>query len=460
MARIAIIGAGLVGLGAALFLARRGHQVEVLERDPAPAPPDAEAAFVDWVRRGVPQARQSHLFRGLSSRVLAEETPDLLAELAAASYCDTPAGLFGDPAIKSLFARRLAYEAIVRRAAERERGVTLHAGLEAVGLVAREQGGVPHVAAVRTEDGQELAADLVVDASGRWTKSRDWLDAVGAWPWPETLQETPIFYLTRWYRLRPGARMPPMRYPLAAPQPYMVVLAFPGDAGALSVSLAPSMHDPCRALLRDPQVFERILAELPPIAALLDAATPLTEPAPLARINNCHRRLCGDAGPIVTGFVLLGDAVDHTNPTLGRGVSLGLLQAQALARTAEQAAACPIDHAVAFDAWTEAHIGPWFASQVANDGAYLAAQAASIAGKEAAPTPEVRFHRAAQALAETDEEIALAAAREAHMLTAPGAVARDARLSARVRAFMERNPQAAPSRATLSRPAFEALATA
>src|SRR5262249_26125270 len=154
MARVVIIGAGLVGLGAALFLARRGHQVEVLEKDPAPAPDDPEAAFEAWARRGVPQARHSHLFRGLSSRVLAEETPDLLAALAPASYCDTPDGIFGDPEIKSLFARRLVYEAVVRRAVERERGVTLNAGVEVAGLVARDDRGVPRVVAVRTEDGQ------------------------------------------------------------------------------------------------------------------------------------------------------------------------------------------------------------------------------------------------------------------------------------------------------------------
>ena len=33
MARIAIVGAGMTGLGAALFLAGRGHAVDLIEQD-------------------------------------------------------------------------------------------------------------------------------------------------------------------------------------------------------------------------------------------------------------------------------------------------------------------------------------------------------------------------------------------------------------------------------------------
>jgi phytoene dehydrogenase-like protein len=41
MATILVLGAGMNGLTTAMLLARDGHDVTVLERDPAPPPPAA-----------------------------------------------------------------------------------------------------------------------------------------------------------------------------------------------------------------------------------------------------------------------------------------------------------------------------------------------------------------------------------------------------------------------------------
>ena len=43
VALVVVVGAGIAGLGAALALARRGHRVELLEGDAAPAPAAPEA---------------------------------------------------------------------------------------------------------------------------------------------------------------------------------------------------------------------------------------------------------------------------------------------------------------------------------------------------------------------------------------------------------------------------------
>jgi cation diffusion facilitator CzcD-associated flavoprotein CzcO len=48
MARIVVLGAGLTGLAAALVLARDGHQVRVLERDPAEPVGEAEDLWKGW----------------------------------------------------------------------------------------------------------------------------------------------------------------------------------------------------------------------------------------------------------------------------------------------------------------------------------------------------------------------------------------------------------------------------
>src|SRR5581483_4077350 len=49
MAKIVVTGGGIVGLSAAMLLARDGHQVTVLERDPT-EPPSPEDAWEQWSR--------------------------------------------------------------------------------------------------------------------------------------------------------------------------------------------------------------------------------------------------------------------------------------------------------------------------------------------------------------------------------------------------------------------------
>ncbi len=76
MARIVLIGAGVVGLGAAMLLARDGHQVTVLERDPALPPAEPTEAWERWQRPGLNQFRLPHMFLAGFRRVLDAELPE------------------------------------------------------------------------------------------------------------------------------------------------------------------------------------------------------------------------------------------------------------------------------------------------------------------------------------------------------------------------------------------------
>src|SRR5664279_3260238 len=84
MARIVVIGAGVVGLGAAMLLAGDGHQVVVLERDPAPPPNDPAEAWQHWQRPGVNQFRLPHGFMAGFRSVLDSELPAVSEALQAA----------------------------------------------------------------------------------------------------------------------------------------------------------------------------------------------------------------------------------------------------------------------------------------------------------------------------------------------------------------------------------------
>ena len=74
----------MCGLGAAMLLARDGHDVTVLERDADPVPDSPHDAWENWNRKGVAQFRQPHnLMPGL--RLLLEsDLPDVQEALRRA----------------------------------------------------------------------------------------------------------------------------------------------------------------------------------------------------------------------------------------------------------------------------------------------------------------------------------------------------------------------------------------
>jgi glycine/D-amino acid oxidase-like deaminating enzyme len=83
MARIVIIGAGVVGLGTAMLLAGDGHQVTVLERDPI-SPPEPVEAWERWQRPGLNQFRLPHFFLAGFRSVVDAELPEVSGALRAA----------------------------------------------------------------------------------------------------------------------------------------------------------------------------------------------------------------------------------------------------------------------------------------------------------------------------------------------------------------------------------------
>src|SRR5271157_794221 len=84
MARIVIVGAGVVGLGAGLLLCGDGHEVTVLERDAQAPPAGAEEIWGTWQRKGVSQFRLPHFFLARYRGLLDSELPEVKEELAAA----------------------------------------------------------------------------------------------------------------------------------------------------------------------------------------------------------------------------------------------------------------------------------------------------------------------------------------------------------------------------------------
>ena len=83
MARVTMVGSGVVGMGLAMLLAADGHEVTCVERDAEPPPGDAEAAWEHWDRRGVNQFRLLHTFLARFHQVVTGELPQVAAQLEA-----------------------------------------------------------------------------------------------------------------------------------------------------------------------------------------------------------------------------------------------------------------------------------------------------------------------------------------------------------------------------------------
>ncbi len=91
--KVCITGAGVAGLTAALFLARDGHDVVLLERDATPLPASSDEAF-QWQRRGAPQVRHPHAFLARIRNILRDDLPDVRRDLLDAGALEVAWGQF------------------------------------------------------------------------------------------------------------------------------------------------------------------------------------------------------------------------------------------------------------------------------------------------------------------------------------------------------------------------------
>src|SRR5437764_1654546 len=188
MARVVVMGAGVVGLTTAMLLGNDGHDVVVVERDPTEPNGDPDALWSGWERRGVNQFRLLHYFQPGFRAALERELPTVLAALDGAGALRhnvmalVPAELSGglrdgDEQYEALTARRPVMEAVLARCAASAPGVEIRRGVAVDGLITgtpAEQD-IPHVVGVRTADGAEIRADVVVDALGRRSPVASWL---------------------------------------------------------------------------------------------------------------------------------------------------------------------------------------------------------------------------------------------------------------------------------------------
>jgi len=397
MASVVVCGAGVVGLAAALMLARDGHEVTVYEGDPSVPPDDPAQAWTSWRRRGVAQFRQPHNLLPRFREVLAEELPEVVELLVAAGCFEgnalhpPPPGLVGftpgpdDERFRFVTGRRPVVEAVFAAAAGAA-GIPVHRGGAIAGLLTGDPvlPDTVHVAGVRTADGAEVHADLVVDATGRRTASTRWLTDVGA-PAPSVEAEDGGFaYYTRYFT---GPRRPVRRSAPYTPYDTFSLLTIPGDNDTWSVTVVTTTGDAPLKALRGTECFTRVVRACPAQAHWLDG-TPITDVVVMAGILDRRRRFVVDGRPVATGFAAVGDAWACANPTAARGLSVGLVHARLLRDVVRRHAHDPAGFPLAWDEATERVVTPFHLDQVRADRARAAAMSPDpIAPATSTPSP-------------------------------------------------------------------------
>jgi flavin-dependent dehydrogenase len=245
--------------------------------------------------------------------------------------------------------------------------VTLVAGhADTVTAAGAGVGGAESPATGLRVDGAELPADLVIDATGRNGRLG------GDGRAPAEGADCGLAYVSRHYELLPGATHGPVNNLLGLMTRFPGYLAgiFLQDAATVCLVIARRSTDRELAGLREGAAFDAAVRIIPGLAEWTDPARtrPISPVLPGGHLHNAYRGQLGPDGRLPRpGLVHLGDTVCTTNPTAGRGLATGLMQARAFIRLlAEKGGDVPAA-TLAFDQWCTRWIKPWYDDHMAWD---------------------------------------------------------------------------------------------
>jgi 2-polyprenyl-6-methoxyphenol hydroxylase-like FAD-dependent oxidoreductase len=336
-----VIGGSMAGLLAGRVLAEHFDRVTIVERDRFPL----GAEF----RSGVPQARHAHILLARGRMILEQFFPTLMADLLAAGVpvLDTSADLkFLNPIgwlpryrsnLSFFSCSRILLEWTVRQQLARYAGVRFAEGCDVVGLLPDAQNDVAGVR-VRSRDQtnagppdvQELSADLVVDASGRSSRTPDWLQALGYPRAQETVINAFLGYASRVYARPSGVSHDWQALWLATRPPTLLRggVIFPLEGERWMVTLVGAARDYPPTDEAGFLAFARSLAS-PLLYEAISAAQPLSPIHGYQRTEN-YQHHYERLARWPENFVVIGDAVCAFNPVYGQGMTVAALSAQTL----------------------------------------------------------------------------------------------------------------------------------
>ena len=330
-----VIGGSMAGLLAARVLSEHFERVTIIERD----------RLNDNVqpRKGVPQGRHVHGLLAGGAAIIEAYFSNLFAALAQDGA--VPVGttdirryqlgvqVTAVPGpIKTLWQSRPFLEQHVRAALSARNNVQILDACVVTRLKTHDERitGVvlQHCRGQQREE--ELAADLVVDASGRGSRAPRWLTSLGYGQVQETNVKIDVGYASRIYRC--PAQLPTDWKVLVilgpSPDYKRAGVIFPIEGGHWMVTLGGWLRDyppDDDAGFLD---YARSLSQ-PDLYEAIKEAEPITPIAVYKYTANCWRHY-ERLSRLPEGFIVMGDAVCAFSPVYGQGMSVAAFEAKTL----------------------------------------------------------------------------------------------------------------------------------
>ncbi|MEU6896060.1 pyridine nucleotide-disulfide oxidoreductase [Streptomyces sp. NPDC046557] len=340
-----VLGGSLAGMLAAAALVDHMDHVVIVERDILPAEPAP--------RRGLPQGRHGHMLWSGGAQAIEALLPGITNRWAAAGAhtIPVPQNMVGlsprgwyrrwtkwPPSHFVIGCSRDRLDFDVRQAltaVPRHQGKLLILdGAEPLALTGSAQRvtGVK----IRTAGGthQTIDADLVIDTTGRATRTPQWLAALGVAEIETSEVDSGLTYASRDYQVPPGAER---NFPIinvqadpAAGGPGQAGTIFPMEGGRWRVSLSGTRDG---RPTNDNATFEDFARGLrhPLIADFLADAVPVTDVHITHSTSNFRHHF--EKAKLPAGFLALGDALAAFNPVYGHGMTAAALGALTLGNT-------------------------------------------------------------------------------------------------------------------------------
>jgi 2-polyprenyl-6-methoxyphenol hydroxylase-like FAD-dependent oxidoreductase len=341
-----VIGSSIAGLTAARVLVDRFDRVTIVERDHLPASPEH--------RRGVPQTRHAHTLPLRAQEMLEQQFPGLSKELfsngAVAINGGSEMAFFiagkwhevrHQASLISLACSRPLLDSTIYHRLRAHPRVSVIQEQEVIGLETDNRR--ERVTGVRLRSRQGLfrkesgflAADLVLDASGRMSHAPDWLAGLGFSPPRQTTVNAFAGYASRIYRRPAGfdTAWKTLYIRPTPPQGSRGGLIIPIEGNRWHVTLIGMAGDYPPTGDADFLEFARSLP-VPQLYEAIREAEPLSKPSGYRWTQNRVNHY--DKLPrYLEGFLVAGDAAYILNPVYAQGITAALLGSQALAQTIE-----------------------------------------------------------------------------------------------------------------------------